>query len=74
MRISTFFFIHIIQRLSGVNRNFKYITNCIILAVGGNGMDLAGVCYWDQHMDGSITVKWENGDLICIVNVYGIAI
>lgn len=37
-------------------------------------MDVTGLCFWDQEMDGSATIKWENKDLVCIVNVYGIAV
>lgn len=64
----------IIGKLSATNHHFKYIVNCIILAAGGNGMDVAGLCYWDQEMDGSVTVKWDNKHMTCIVNVFGCAI
>ena len=60
--------------MSATNHNFKYIANCIILAAGGNGMDVAGLCFWDQEMDGSVTVKWDSKFLTCIVNIYGIAV
>jgi len=40
--------IKIIGKLSATNHHFKYIVNCIILAAGSNGMDVAGLCFWDQ--------------------------
>lgn len=44
------------------------------MAAGGNGMDVAGLCYWDQEMDGSVTVKWDNKNMTCIVNIFGCAV
>lgn len=74
MRTSTNWIIQIIGKLSATNHNFKYIVNCIILAAGGNGMDVAGLCYWDQEMDGSVTIKWDNKSMTCIVNIFGCAV
>lgn len=65
----------IIAKLSSTNHHFKYIVNCILLAAGGNGMDVTGLCYWDEEMDGSVTVKWDgNKTMTCIVNVYACAV
>ena len=64
----------VIAKLSQTNHHFKYIVNCILVAAGGNGLDVAGLCFWDQEMDGSVTVKWENKNITCIVNVYGCAL
>ena len=64
----------IIGKLSATNHHFKYIVNCIILAAGSNGMDVAGLCFWDQEMDGSVTIKWDNKNLTCIVNIFGCAV
>lgn len=66
--------IQIIGKLSATNHHFKYIVNCILLAAGGHGMDVTGLCYWDSEMDGSITIKWESKTLTCIVNIYGCAV
>lgn len=74
LRISKNLKMQIIGKLSGTNHHFKYIVNCIILAAGGNGMDVAGLCYWDQEMDGSVTIKWDNKHMTCIVNIFGCAI
>lgn len=38
----------IVGKLSETNHHFKYIVNCVILASGSRGMDIAGLCYWDS--------------------------
>jgi hypothetical protein len=74
LRTSNSTLIQIIGKLSATNHHFKYIVNCITLAAGCNGMDVSGLCFYDAEMDGSVTIKWENKALICIVNVYGCAV
>ena len=64
----------VITKLSSTNKNFKYITNCILLPKGGLGLDMGGLCSWDAEMDGSVTVKWDSEGIVCILNVYGISI
>lgn len=48
----------IIDKLAATNNNFKYIVNCVLVAKGGNGLDVGGLCYWNPEMDGSIAIKW----------------
>ncbi len=43
-----------------MNKNFKFVTNCILMPKGGHGLDLGGLCSWDAEMDGSVTIKWDN--------------
>jgi hypothetical protein len=35
---------------------------------------MGGLCSWDAEMDGSLTVKWDNEGIICILNIYGVAV
>jgi dynein light chain Tctex-type 1 len=35
------------------------------------GLNISGSCYWDNDIDGTVTVKWDNQSLTCIVNVFG---
>lgn len=70
----TFSFIKVVTKLANTNKNFKYITNCILLPKGGEGLDMGGLCSWDAEMDGTVTVKWDNEGIICVLNVYGIAV
>lgn len=38
------------------------------------GLNLSGSCYWDNEVDGTVTVKWDSPSLICVVNVFGCAL
>ncbi len=48
MLASIFLFIQIVKELTVMNKNFKYITNCVIVEANGNGLDMNGVYYWDN--------------------------
>ena len=57
-----------------MNKNFKFITNCIIMQKADCGLNLSGSCYWDNEVDGTVTVKWDSPSLVCVVNVFGCAL
>ena len=38
------------------------------------GLNLSGSCFWDNEVDGTVTVKWDSPSLICIVNIFGCAL
>lgn len=63
----------VIEKLSGTNKNFKYITNCILASKSGKGLDMGGLSYWNADLDGSVTVKWESKAMTCIVIVHGVS-
>lgn len=48
----------VIDRITAVNKNFKYIIHVILVARGGNGLDMGGLTYWNPEMDGSVKIKW----------------
>eukprot|EP01063_Lacrimia_lanifica_P033923 TRINITY_DN6162_c1_g3_i1.p2 TRINITY_DN6162_c1_g3~~TRINITY_DN6162_c1_g3_i1.p2 ORF type:complete len:112 (+),score=42.51 TRINITY_DN6162_c1_g3_i1:88-423(+) len=52
----------------------KYIVQCTILQKSGAGLHSTVQCYWDDGNDGSFTHRVENKNLICVTNVYGIAL
>ena len=54
-----------------MNKNFKFIANCIIMQKADCGLNISGSCFWDNEVDGTVTVKWDAPTLICIVNVFG---
>lgn len=66
--------IKILKAITSVNKNFKFITNCIIMQKADCGLNLSGSCYWDNEVDGTVTVKWDSASLICVVNVFGCAL
>jgi hypothetical protein len=41
---------------------------------GSHGLDMGGLSSWDPEMDGSVTVKWDNDGIICILCIYGISV
>ena len=66
-------YLKIIDKLTVTNTNFKFIVNTILVARGGNGLDIGGLSFWNSDMDGSVCVKWEGKFITCIVTIYGIA-
>ena len=66
--------IQILKAITSTNKNFKFITNCIIMQKADCGLNLSGSCFWDNDVDGTVTVKWDSSSLICVVNVFGCAL
>ncbi|XP_068165281.1 dynein light chain Tctex-type 1-like isoform X1 [Antennarius striatus] len=46
---------------------------CTVMPKRDAGLHMASCCYWDNVMDGSFMVKWENRTMFCNVNVFIIA-
>ena len=40
----------------------------------GAGLHLETAALWDATTDGSVVVKYENGNLMCLTTVMGIAL
>lgn len=40
----------------------------------GAGLHVASSCYWDNSVDLSRTVKWENKTMYCICTVFGLCL
>ena len=68
------YLLKILKVITAKNKNFKFITNCIIMQKADCGLNLSGSCFWDNEVDGTVTVKWDSPSLICIVNVFGCAL
>ena len=54
-----------------MNKNFKFIVNTIIMQKAECGLNVSGSCFWDNDIDGNVTIKWESANIVCIANVYG---
>ncbi|NP_001134975.1 Dynein light chain Tctex-type 1 [Salmo salar] len=63
-----------LNQLSKLGKPFKYIVTCIILQKNGAGLHTASSCFWDNTMDRSCMVRWENKTTYCIVCVFGLAV
>jgi len=64
----------VISQLTKLQKPFKYITTCVIMQKTGAGIHTASSCYWDSTSDGSVTVRWENKTMYCIVSVFGLSL
>lgn len=62
-----------VKTLTEISSNFKYMANALILQKADCGISMSGSCYWDNDLDGSISVTWENPTLLCIVNVFAVS-
>ena len=63
-----------IAELQKLSENFKYVVTTTIGEDNGAGMDVSSCGYWDTGTDGSITVKWKNSSICCVVIVCGLAL
>lgn len=64
----------IIKTLCQKSESLKYIVSVIILEKKNGGFHLFSTCYWDQETDGTITIRWDNKAMHCVVSVFGIAV
>ncbi|KAK9172920.1 Tctex-1 family protein [Cryptosporidium meleagridis] len=62
-----------LENLRKLSEKFKYIVSVIVLQRSPAGFHLFTTCYWDQANDGSVTHRWDNKNLHCVVVVYGVA-
>lgn len=60
--------------ISHLDHDFFSIVTCMIMQKNGAGLHTASSCYWNNEMDGSCTVRWENKSMYCIVSVFGLSI
>lgn len=64
----------VIGRLTSLSEELKYVVSVIILEKKNGGFHLFSTCYWDQERDATITVRWENKSMHCVVTVLGVTI
>lgn len=63
-----------IVKIKDVTANFKYIAACVILEKKDAGLSISSSCFWDSTKDGSFTTSWQNDTILCVVNIYALAI
>eukprot|EP01053_Blabericola_migrator_P005077 Blabericola_migrator_1__5076@NODE_2629_length_2514_cov_84_416428_g1649_i0_p4_GENE_NODE_2629_length_2514_cov_84_416428_g1649_i0NODE_2629_length_2514_cov_84_416428_g1649_i0_p4_ORF_typecomplete_len115_score15_92Tctex1/PF03645_13/1_3e24NARP1/PF12569_8/0_039_NODE_2629_length_2514_cov_84_416428_g1649_i06771021 len=64
----------IIDKLTKRSDALKYVVSVVILEKKNGGFHLFSTCYWDQDCDGTITVRWDNPTMHCVVSVFGLSI
>ena len=62
------------QLKESVSPNFKYVVTGLIVQKLGAGLHLETAALWDATTDGSVVVKYENSNLVCLTTVMGIAL
>ncbi|CAK73049.1 unnamed protein product (macronuclear) [Paramecium tetraurelia] len=61
----------ILIKLKDLNhKHYKFIVSCLILQKADCGVSLSASCYWDNNTDGSVSVKQESDNALCIVNIF----
>lgn len=60
--------------LSDFNSNFKYIVNCVIMQKSECSLSINRSVLWDADLDGEATINYENDEILCVLNIYGISI
>ena len=63
-----------LKQLQNLNRPFKYLVTCVISQANGAGMAVAATQYWDQGKDGIAKIAYNNGNLHCLVTVFGLSV
>eukprot|EP01070_Trichotokara_eunicae_P008887 Trichotokara_eunicae@DN5907_c0_g1_i4.p1 len=54
-----------LEKLQDMSYCFKYIVSVVVLQKSNTGFHLFSTCYWDQAVDGTVTVRWENKTMHC---------
>ena len=57
-----------------VSESFKYMSSVLILQNNGAGLTSSSSCFFDCTTDGSVTVRWENKAMCCIVTMFATAL
>ena len=63
-----------VAKLQELSRHFKYVVTTTVAEANGAGMAVASCGYWDAQTDGSVTVKWANTSIHCVVVVCCLAL
>mmetsp|Transcript_96985 Transcript_96985/g.274056 ORF Transcript_96985/g.274056 Transcript_96985/m.274056 type:complete len:115 (-) Transcript_96985:168-512(-) len=64
----------VLVKLQELNCNFKYIVNTSIMEKRGAGLHTSAAVFWDPDIDGSVSYRWENKAMVCVVQAFGIGI
>jgi hypothetical protein len=64
----------ILQNLTKHNKNFKYLLQCLITSKESSSVTVSREVYWDSELDGESSIAWENDGVLCIINLYVLAI
>ncbi|XP_051912338.1 dynein light chain Tctex-type-like [Hippocampus zosterae] len=64
----------ILKFLAAHNKNFKFIVNSLVMQKADCGLNISGSCYWDNEVDGSVTIRLDYASFVSITNIFACAI
>jgi len=64
----------ILKDLRRKQKAYKYVITIFLMQKNGAGLHLSTSCLWNNESDGSVSVRWENRAMYCIVSVFGVAV
>ncbi|CDW52401.1 Tctex-1 domain containing protein [Trichuris trichiura] len=53
--------------------HLEILVTCVLMQKGGTGLHVASGSFWDTASDVSVSVRWENKFLNCVVEVFAVA-
>jgi hypothetical protein len=64
----------ILNQIKRISDNFKYLINIVLLKDKCSGFTIDSSLYYDTDTDGAILEEFLFNDIVCIVNLYCLAI
>lgn len=61
---------NLVRQLVAIDREYKYVTTCMIVQKSGAGMRSATSCFWNAETDHGHSVTMEHGDMYVITTVF----
>jgi dynein light chain Tctex-type 1 len=60
----------LVMKLVAIDRDYKYVTTCMIVQKSGAGMRSATSCFWNAETDHGHSITMEHGDMYVITTVF----
>jgi dynein light chain Tctex-type 1 len=61
---------NLVRQLVAIDRDYKYVTTCMIVQKSGAGMRSATSCFWNAETDHGHSITMEHGDMYVITTVF----
>lgn len=61
---------NLVMRLVSIDRDYKYVTTCMIVQKSGAGMRSATSCFWNAETDHGHSITMEHGDMYVITTIF----
>lgn len=61
---------NLVMRLVSIDRDYKYVTTCMIVQKSGAGMRSATSCFWNAETDHGHSITMEHGEMYVITTIF----